>query len=403
MDAAAALAAQAAASPAAVPAAMELEVAGIDGLVQVQMPGFTEMQAELACHRRLLDVIQQSMPPQAAEAMHAVTVKAASRPVSRATSSHPVASARRGEAEEALGPNGEVAEGGGEEASPIKSASVSRRASSKAGYPATQAGVAEGGSVAASPGKVRIPPSGGGLQGLLNGGSGGSLFASIEALQRTVLSTNQKMNELSTRLNHMEADLQGPILPYTTDDAEKPRGDLHHLMQQSDSVHFVSKKSLHQAVVGIREDVRNWLETLNASMVDALNRKADHEDLVFAAGQVGTVAFEASDNVAAFVKRSFNGKCASCDAPICADLNRVSPPPVVGGMQDLWPTHGSPGARFSIRPPGDGTKHMHLSGPTSSSATKLPKIQEARVSKDFPKGRVLKQGGVLRSGSSPEL
>jgi len=219
---------------------------------------------------------------------------------------------------------------------------------------------------------------------------------------------NDRLGELHMRMSELEAEsMMDRVLPEASppSSADKPKGDLHHLMDSNglggNALPFVSKKSLQQAVVGIREDVRNWLEALNSSMLDALQQKADHDELKTVTTQVTNAASVAGESLAAFAKRSFNGKCASCDAPINVDLSNVRRPISVGGMQDLWPTTGSPGAKFTIRHP-EGNRHFT----SGNSNGKLPKIQEPRVSNGFPKGKVLRQNSqshLGRAGSAPDL
>jgi len=260
--------------------------------------------------------------------------------------------------------------------------------------------------VGSSWGRSRGGDSGASEQGVT--GLGG-LVSAIEALQQGMGLNNERLGELHMRMSQIEAEGMMDRLCIETSppaSADKPKGDLHHLMDANgmggNAIPFVSKKSLQQAVVGIREDVRNWLEALNASMLDALQQKADCEELKNVTTQVTNAASVAGESLAAFAKRSFNGRCASCDTPINVDLANVRRPISVGGMQDLWSTHGSPGAKFTIRPP-DGNRHFT----GGSSNGKLPKIQEPRVSKDFPKGKVLRQSAqsssMARAGSAPDL
>jgi len=175
---------------------------------------------------------------------------------------------------------------------------------------------------------------------------------------------------------------------------EKPRAGLHHLMDSglTPALPFVSKQKLQQALEGMREDVRKWLEALQANMLTALERKADHDELTKATKQAMHAANVASESVAAFAKRTFVGKCASCDAPTQADLDKV-PRPTNVGMQEHFPAHPSHGARNAIRPP-DGLNRPPLGpGGAQSSKDRVPTMQEPRVSKDFPKGRILKASG----------
>lgn len=183
-------------------------------------------------------------------------------------------------------------------------------------------------------------------------------------------------------------------------EAEKPRGGLHHLLNASSAppVPFVSKRSLQQAVEGIREDVRRWLEAIQANMLAALDQKADQSDLDAATMQAANVA---GASLAAFAKRTFVGRCASCDAPTQADLDLVRRPTNTGGCQDQWSSIGSPGAKTAIRPPSEGQRNASADRPDRD---KLPKLQEPRASRDFPKGRVLRAASasdLRRAAMSP--
>merc|ERR1712227_8697 len=57
---------------------------------------------------------------------------------------------------------------------------------------------------------------------------------------------------------------------------------LSHLLDPestSPTLPFVSKRSLQQAVEGLREELKNWLDVLHASIVNALQQKADAANL----------------------------------------------------------------------------------------------------------------------------
>merc|ERR1712061_903600 len=116
------------------------------------------------------------------------------------------------------------------------------------------------------------------------------------------------------------------------------------------------------------------------------------------AHQVTHAAAEAGDNLAMGAKRSIIGRGASCDAPIAPDaVQNFKRPPTVTGLQGLWPPTGAPGAKMAIRPPENG-KHLNLlrAANTPPPGSRLPKIQEPRVTKDFPRGK------VLRNSSQPD-
>lgn len=239
-----------------------------------------------------------------------------------------------------------------------------------------------------------------------------NLTTVVKAVQRELGTSAGKVGDLGARVSRLEA--QGPValvapgsdgVPGTGSSTplqtrppsggDRPKGDLHHLVdpegEPRTQLPFVSKKSLHEAVDGLREDVRNWLDALYQSMLSALQQKADTNDLNQIA-HLTAAANMAGESLAMFAKRSLVGRCASCDTPFNVDINNVKRPPTVGGMQGLWPERSSPGAKVAIRPP------EPLQG-----STKLPKIQEPpRVSKDFPKGKV-KPAAVSRNASQPDL
>merc|ERR1712190_200727 len=84
------------------------------------------------------------------------------------------------------------------------------------------------------------------------------------------------------------------------------KGDLSHLMDAdttSPTVPFVSKRSLQQAVEGSREELRNWLDMLHASMLNALQQKADHDNVKEIVHQLTQAAGIAGDSIAHFAKR----------------------------------------------------------------------------------------------------
>merc|ERR1711920_83010 len=175
------------------------------------------------------------------------------------------------------------------------------------------------------------------------------------------------------------------------DDAEdKP--DLSHLLDpvESPAIPFVSKKSLQSAVEDLREELRHWLDMLHASMLDALNQKADHENVKEIVGQLTQAAGMAGGSIAIFAKRSLVGKCASCDTPFNVDPSTVKRAPPVGLKAQMQP-RGAPGAENAIRP-----LEGQRPATTMGSPGKLPKI-DGKGNKDFPKGK------ILRNASSPEL
>lgn len=237
-----------------------------------------------------------------------------------------------------------------------------------------------------------------------------NLNSVIKSLQRQLGICNSKIDELSSRLTQIEAQppmesrgleramekgtpcaaCSSSARPSPQQSAEQPM-DVHHLMDPEGigdhALPFVSKMNLQQAVEGLRDDVRNWLDVLHSSMISALQQKADTDDLNLVRGQLSN-----AESLAMFAKRSIVGKCASCDTPFDVDPSKINRPIAVAGRQEKWSAQGAPGAKVSIRAR-DG-KPVQIVGGYSN--TRLPKIQEPRVSKDFPKGRVL-------STSQPDL
>lgn len=152
---------------------------------------------------------------------------------------------------------------------------------------------------------------------------------------------------------------------------------------------LVSKRGLQQAITGLKEDMRHWLDVLHASIVTALQQKADSVALAAIAQQVQSAAGLTNENIAAFARRALIGRCASCDTPLSAEALSWKNPGLLSG-QGKFPERVSSGAQVSTRPP--GPPNVHAVAPS-----KLPKLTDIRVAKDFPKGRVIK------SGSDPAL
>jgi len=149
---------------------------------------------------------------------------------------------------------------------------------------------------------------------------------------------------------------------------------------------------LQEAIEGLRLDVKSWLDLLHSSMLNALQNKVNHNQLDDVAKQISRAAGMAGESIAAFAKRALIGKCASCDTPINVDAMLAVRRPQPLSLQSQWPTHRSSGAHVAIRAPEGRAR-----SPAESSTGKLPKIQDVRINKDFPKGKVLK------NASSPEL
>jgi len=220
----------------------------------------------------------------------------------------------------------------------------------------------------------------------------------IKGLQRDLDHNGGKLSDIDGRIKHVEKEakiqrrLGGGGAEDAAGEGEGDKGDLSHLLDpegSSPTLPFVSKKSLQQAVEGLREELRNWLDMLHASMLNALQQKADHENVREMVQGLSQVTGTASDSIATFAKRSIIGKCASCDNPFNADPKNVRKEPAPKAQ---WPAHGSPGAEIAIRPLDGNTRPST----TANGKGTLPKI-DGKGTKDFPKGKILK------TPSQPEL
>jgi len=249
----------------------------------------------------------------------------------------------------------------------------------------------------------------------------GNLTRAIGGLQKELDQTSAKTGDLAGQIARVEAQMANRPTGTadTTDGGKSPgaaapaaaaastadapvdnspaRGDLSHLLMQSDgmaseSLPFVSKKSLQSALDSLKDDIRNWLDMLHASMLNALSHKADNEQLSQVAQKVAQAAGVAGDSVASFAKRALLGRCASCEAPIVADPSKVKLPIPVGGPPGMMPFTQSAGCRDNMRAPDDRSL-----APPKSPTTKLPRIQHERDYRQFPKGKILK------NSSTPEL
>lgn len=163
---------------------------------------------------------------------------------------------------------------------------------------------------------------------------------------------------------------------------------------------FVSKKGMSKAIEHLREDVRNWLDVLHQSMVSALEQKADHAEVLASMSEsprreAATMGLSPSETLALFSKRKLTGKCASCDAPFNLNEELVKRPTMVGAPGQ-FPLRASHGAMNSIRQPDP----YRGSSPPPGTQNRLPKIQDSRAGKDFPKGKVLKNSSSVPALSS---
>lgn len=231
-----------------------------------------------------------------------------------------------------------------------------------------------------------------------------NLSLAMKGLQRDVETSGGKIQDLSKRMRQFEGDcVRGQPLaspyqslqasgPYVTSEEQpfqepSPRpSEKQDEAKEELALDYVSKNVHAQGLEELREEVRRWLELLRSSTLSALQTKADSEQLDEFAKQM--MLMQNGENLALFAKRQLVGKCASCEAPIEADMLRVKRPQAVG-LQKPWPVHGvSLGAQVNIRQP---TGANGQSGMVSSQ--RLPKIQ-----KDSRSGKVLKA-----SASSPDM
>lgn len=168
------------------------------------------------------------------------------------------------------------------------------------------------------------------------------------------------------------------------------------------SCDYVSQQVLDEALNGLKEDVRSWLDALRDSMMVALQHKADSENLKDIVCQVSQTMDSAGDNFALFAKRTLVGKCASCDTPFAVDpsLVRRTPPT---SLERPWPTRSTIGAQVSIRKfvEGGSNRSPFLPGVQAArrdSGSRLTRLQDARATRDPGRGRVIRN-----ISSQPEL
>lgn len=194
-----------------------------------------------------------------------------------------------------------------------------------------------------------------------------------------------------------------PLTDFLDAALDRPATDLTHLMDPlrgETPMAFVSKRGLQQAVDGLTDNFRSWLDAIHQSILAALQSKADSTQVEDVARQVQEAAGRASDSVASFAKRAIGGHCASCDAPLGHDAMRWRRP-APSSSQGRWMPNKSLGAHNAIRPPTVGGAPLPACG-----ASRLPKLTDFRqhalsdrlVHRDFPKGKVLKN-----VASEPEM
>jgi len=159
----------------------------------------------------------------------------------------------------------------------------------------------------------------------------------------------------------------------------------------------VTGEALQQALEALREEVRGWLDALHANVTGGLQQKADQDKVGEIARRVLQAAATADGAVALIAKRPLLGKCASCDVPFGGDICCERRPQSQTVQASSHP-RTSPGVQVTMRPP-DARRLMVPQGQPLQSVPrdKLPRISDSQSSKDFPKGR------VLRNSSTPEL
>lgn len=260
-----------------------------------------------------------------------------------------------------------------------------------------------------------------------------NLQHAVKAQQRDVNQSDSKIGDLSKRIAKLEggsggggsggvgggrvgtAPAAGAASQLSTAWAASPdaaavaKGDLSHLLdpevpQGNTPLPYVSKKTMQQAMDGLRADIRNWMDLIHANLLNALGEKADHASVTELSQQLRQAAAAAGESMALFTKRSLVGKCASCDNPVSVNIHsgKKTAPISLSGQ---WPPSRS-GAQNAIRLPKAAVVDGGASPPATALAPqRLPKIQEGRPAKDFPKGRVLRKEQSepsLRSGESQE-
>merc|ERR1712232_24788 len=139
----------------------------------------------------------------------------------------------------------------------------------------------------------------------------------------------------------------------------------------------------------LRNEVRRWLDLLHASMVGALQQKADHKALKEIVKRMNDVGGLTGESFAMLAKRGLVGRCASCEAPInveqkpsglSLERNYLGPQvvnrPATQGIVSSAPQAG--GAQFAV------------------SVRKLPQIGNASAAR----GVFIPQAKALRTASS---
>eukprot|EP00440_Ansanella_granifera_P033756 gb/GFBE01036624.1/.p1 GENE.gb/GFBE01036624.1/~~gb/GFBE01036624.1/.p1 ORF type:complete len:951 (+),score=240.37 gb/GFBE01036624.1/:1-2853(+) len=233
-----------------------------------------------------------------------------------------------------------------------------------------------------------------------------NLALALKGLQRDVESSGGKIQDLGKRMSQVEGEAKDfrSFTPATNSMEDQPHQEpsprhsgvkemLTKVEEQAAAGGQVTEEMINKSLEELREDVRQWLDMLRASVLQALQTKPDHEQV---SQFVKEVVGKPGDELALFAKRSLLGKCASCETPIDVDLMRVKRPQPIS-LQGPWPVHGdSMGAKMAIRPIGSGSAPRENS---ASSHSRLPKINDTRAAANFaPKGKSMKP-----SSSSPDI
>jgi len=246
-----------------------------------------------------------------------------------------------------------------------------------------------------------------------------NLNTAIKNLQRETQQTSNKTGDLIGRIANVESKataLAGkgvpagpavqavqavpdvPVVPQSADVAatieQTPSPD-------PPSEDYVSKLGMKVALDETKNDVRRWLDSLNSTVINALQQKADTNQLNHIMAQLQHAAGAEGLNTETFAmlaKRALLGRCASCDTNFDCDTAKINRPPPVS-RPPAWSNQpvGMGSGASQIRPP------MPLAGlqasaiAASTAPGRLPKIQDPRTQKDWPKGKIFK------SSSSPDV
>lgn len=215
-----------------------------------------------------------------------------------------------------------------------------------------------------------------------------SLLHQLKKLEERVGSSNtdlqRELANLSTVVKALQRDVDSGRHRVET---PVPKGDFSHLLnreREGTPMSLVSKRVLQQAIDGLKEDMRCWVDSMHTSVLGALQQKADAYQLAEIARHAGSLPSES--DVAAFARRALLGRCASCDTPLSAEAltwQRPSPSLSLG----KFPSDGISGAKVTIRPPAS----------RQGDASKLPRLAFSPV-KPIPKSKVLRG-----SASEPAL